>query len=143
MSTYYAISINATGVNASAYYQLDPTPNLSILQGGFTCVPVSTDRTSVSIYPQVAQLQFPANEYISGSVTIVTDAPSIDGNFQVSPAVNVPVTLTLWGNGSQNLGEATLEPGQTSLDFKWSVGAGQGMSLQEARDAVSAAMNKQ
>jgi hypothetical protein len=55
----------------------------------------------------------------------------------------VPVTLTLYGNGGQQLGQATLEAGQTSMNFKWSVKPGQGMSQQEARDAVASAMNKQ
>jgi hypothetical protein len=133
---YYSLSLNALHITTAAYYQIQPSRDLSILQGGFTCVPTETARTSVAIYPQLAQLNFPPAEYVSGSVTIVTDLPAIGGNLTVSPPVGVPVTLTLYGSGGNSIGSATLEAGQTSLNFDFNVGASSGMSEDEARGAV-------
>ncbi|HYR29623.1 MAG TPA: hypothetical protein VEU30_14225 [Thermoanaerobaculia bacterium] len=140
---YYSLGLNALNISTAAYYQIQPTRDLSILQGGFTCVPTETARTSVAIYPQLAQLNFPAAEYASGSVTIVTDLPAISGNLTVSPAINSPVTLTLYGGGGNPIGTATLEAGQTSLNFKFDVGVSSGMSEEEARGALEASLSQQ
>jgi len=133
---YYSLGLNAVDVNSAAFYQLQPVRGLSIMQGGFTCTPRETQRTSVAIYPQLVQLNFPASEYVSGSVTFDTALPAIAGNLTVSPAINSAVTLTLYGGGGNPIGTATLEAGQTSLDFSFDVGLGSGMSEDEARGAV-------
>jgi hypothetical protein len=141
--TYYSIAINASNVNHSAFYQLDPSSDLSIMQGGFTCYPSATAQTTVAIYPQLAQLSFPAANFINGSVTILTSAMMISGNFLVSPAINSDITLTLYGAGGNNIGTVTLPAGQTSVRFDWNVVSGQGMSQEEARNAISEAMKPQ
>ena len=130
---YYTIGVAADRVESSAFYALDPVDGLNIMQGGFSCYPSQPSFTSVSIYPQVAQMTLPASEYISGSVTIQTISPAIAGKFTASPAVNSAITLTLYGAGGKVLGTATLEAGQTTVSFDWSVGAGQGMSASEAQ----------
>lgn len=141
--TYYSIAINASNVNNSAFYQLDPSADLSIMQGGFTCYPSATAQTSVAIYPQLAQLSFPAANVISGTVTILTSAAMISGNFLVSPAINSDITLTLYGSGGNIINTLTLPAGQTSVRFDWNVSSAQGMSQDEARNAISEAMKPQ
>lgn len=143
VSSYYTIGLSVISASSAAYYQIDPSVDLSILQGGFVCSPSELGTSSVAIYPQVAQLQFPAARYISGSVTIVTDAPVISGNFIVSPAINSNATLTLYGAGNQQLGTATLSAGQTSLSFSWKVSADKAMSEVEAKNAIAAAMKNE
>ncbi len=140
---HYALTVNATNVSSSAFYQLDPTSNLSILQGGFSCYATELSATSVAIYPQLAQLWFPAASVISGGVTILTSAPKVTGTFQVSPAINSPVAVTLYGTGGKVLGSVTLVPGQTSVPFDWTVSLQEGMSQDEARTALSETVKQQ
>lgn len=142
-NAYYTISISTANVNIAAFYQLDPSGDLTIMQGGFTCYPSQSARTSVSIYPQLAQLSFPAADYISGSVTINTSITIISGNFVVSPALNSPVVLTLYGAGGNQIGTATLEAGQTQLQFSWPVTSTQSMTEDEAKNAIAESMKPQ
>ncbi len=140
---YYTIGLTVINVTSSAFYAIDPVPGLDIFQGGFTCYPSAQGNTSVAIYPQVAQLNLPAAEYIGGSVSIQTSAPSIDGNFTISPPINVDAMLTLYGAGGQQLGTVILAGGQPSVAFQWKVSPGQGMSADEAKHAVQASLQRQ
>ena len=145
MSTgaYYTIGLTILNADSAAFYAIDPIPGLNILQGGFSCYPSGQGNMSVAIYPQVAQLNMPAADYIGGSVTIQTSAPSIDGSFTVSPPINVDAKLTLYGAGGQELGTVILAGGQPSVAFEWKVSPGSGMSQAEAKQAVEASLKKQ
>lgn len=134
---YYALTLNAANTNQNAYYSLQPAPGLEFLQGGFSFAPTQAAATSVTIYPQVAQLQIPASSVIGGGVTIVTSNDTIAGALNVSPAQQVPVVVTLYGAGGQQIGSASLEPGKTHLDFAWSVNAEQAIPASQARAVLA------
>jgi len=121
-STYYALTVSATGASTGAYYSVTPSSNLTISQGGVTLAPSSPTQQmiSVSIYPQTLQINAAAG-YVSGGVTIITDAPSIDGRLAVSPPVNVAVAVTLYGNGGVQLGQFIADPGTGGGTFKFPV----------------------
>lgn len=141
--SYYTIGLTVIDVTSSAFYSIDPIPGLDIFQGGFTCYPSAQANTSVAIYPQVAQLNMPAASYIGGSISIQTSAPSIDGNFTVSPPINCDAKLTLYGAGGQELGTVILAGGEQSVAFQWKVSPGTGMTADEAKHAVQASLKKQ
>lgn len=136
---YYSLTLNASNTDQNAYYSLQPAPGLEFLQGGFSFGPKVAAASSVTIYPQVAQLQIPASNNIAGGVTIVTSNDAIAGALNVSPAQNVPVVVTLYGAGGV-IGKATLQPGETHLNFGWSVNAAQAIPASQARQALDAAV---
>ncbi|HUR81000.1 MAG TPA: hypothetical protein VM733_09550 [Thermoanaerobaculia bacterium] len=137
---YYSLTLNAANTDQNAYYSLQPAPGLQFLQGGFTFGPKVAAASSVTIYPQVAQLQIPASNNIAGGVTIVTGNNAIAGALNVSPAQNVPVTVTLYGAGGVVIGTATLQPGETHLNFGWDVSAAQAIPASQAREQLDAAV---
>ena len=145
MSTgvYYTIGLTVVEVTSSAFYSIDPVPGLNIFQGGFTSYPSAQGNTSVAIYPQVAQLNMPAAEYIGGSVSIQTSAPSIDGKLTISPPINCDAMLTLYGAGGQTLGTVILAGGEQSVAFQWKVSPGQGMTADEAKSALETSLQRQ
>ena len=122
---YYALTLNAQGTNAPAFYSLTPTSNLTISQGGATLVPSSPSASGVvvNIYPETLQLSAPAG-LVSAGVTIITTESTIAGRVMVSPAVNVATVVTLYGAGGQQLGQTIVDPGVTSGAFSFPVGPG-------------------
>jgi hypothetical protein len=130
--TYYALTVSAAGASTPAYYSVSPTSNLTISQGGVTLAPSapSQQMISVSIYPQTLQINAAAG-YVSGGVTIITSAPSVDGRLVVSPPVDVAVVVTLYGNGGTQLGQFIADPGTGGGVFSFPV-AGDGIPPAEA-----------
>lgn len=129
--TYYALSLSAQGVSASAYYGITPAPNLSIAQGGASIYPEATSATFINIYPQELQIQAPPGT-LSASVTIITSEDTIAGTFGVSPPINVALVLTLYGNGGAQLGQAIVDPGTEGRAFSFPVDDSKGMNEGEA-----------
>lgn len=134
--TYYALTVTADGANTGAYYSITPTSNLTISQGGVTLAPSSPTQqmTSVSIYPQTLQINA-APGYVNGGVTIITDAPSVDGRLLVSPPVDVAVVVTLYGNGGAQLGQFIADPGTGGGVFSFPV-AGDGIPASELGEVL-------
>jgi hypothetical protein len=119
---YYTLGFQIDGnIDHSAYCTITPVPGLELAQGGFTYVASQADTSGVVIYPQVAQLQIPSSTLVTGAVLIITNSPEIAGQLLVSPAIGVPAVLTLYGNGGKPIGDIALEPGRTTVDFKWDV----------------------
>lgn len=133
---YYQLSLNADGTTNSHYVSIQPDPNITFMQGGFAFAVTVAQAASVTIYPQVTQLQVPPSGVISGSVTIVTELTNIAGSLHVSPAAEVPFTLTLWGAGGKELGSKTLEVGSTVAHFDFAVTPAEGMTKSQASAAV-------
>jgi hypothetical protein len=132
---YYALTVAAEGVSSTAYYSVTPTSDLAFSQGGATIVPTSTGATMVSVYPQTLQISAPAGA-VNGGVTIVTSASVISGRLMVSPPVNVAVTVTLYGNGGQQLGQAVLDPGTESRTFSFPVSSSDALTEGGAADLI-------
>ncbi|HEX2833996.1 MAG TPA: hypothetical protein VHW00_13375 [Thermoanaerobaculia bacterium] len=133
---YYQLSLGAEGTTSSHYVSIQPDPSISLMQGGFAFAVTAAQAASVTIYPQVAQLQIPPSNVINGSVTIVTEELNIAGSLHVSPAAEVPFTLTCWGAGGKQLGTATVEVGGTVAYFAFSVLPGDGMTKAQASAAI-------
>lgn len=141
--SYYTIGLTVVGAGTSAFYAINPVDGLDFFQGGFNCYPNGAGSVSVAIYPQVAQLQMPAAEYIGGSVSLQTLAPSIDGMFTISPPIDVDARLTLYGAGGQTIGTVILAGGEPSVSFQWKVSPGEGMSAEEAKSAVEGSLKRE
>ena len=133
---YYALTLDAKGTNAPAFYSLTPTSNLTISQGGATIAPSSPSASGiiVNVYPQTLQVSGPAG-IISAGVTIITTENHIAGRVMVSAAITVATVVTLFGAGGKQLGQAIVDPGQTSTAFSWDVPAGSGLA--DAAEAQS------
>ncbi len=140
--TYYALTVSAAGASTGAYYSVTPTSNLTITQGGVTFAPSSPTQqmTSVNVYPQTLQINA-APGYVNGGVTIITDAPSVDGRLVVSPPVDVAVAVTLYGNGGAQLGQFIADPGTGGGVFSFPV-AGDGIPASELNDVLKKLLEK-
>ena len=126
---YYALTLTAQGTNAPAFYSLTPTSNLQISQGGVTLAPSSPSSSGVmvNIYPQTLQISAPAG-LVSAGVTIITSENKISGRVTVSPAITVATVVSLYGSGSQPIGQSIVDPGQTSATFSFDVPSGSGLA---------------
>jgi hypothetical protein len=133
---YYQLSLNAQNTTAGHYISIQPDQNITFMQGGFAFAVTEPQAASVTIYPQVAQLQIPPSGTLSGSVTIVTELTQIAGSLHVSPAPEVPFTLTLYGVGGKQLGTKVLEPGTEVAFFDFAVTPAEGMTKAQASAAV-------
>ena len=131
---YYTLSLQVNGASTPAYYSITPTSNLTMLQGAASIAPSAAQSTMVALYPQTLNVQSPAGR-MTASATIVTSESSISGRLLISPAVNVPVTLTLYGAGGQ-LGQQTYDPGSTGGVFDFPVSGGGFANAEEARAAI-------
>lgn len=96
--------------------------------------------TSVSIYPQTLQINA-APGYVNGGVTIITDAPSVDGRLVVSPPVDVAVAVTLYGNGGAQLGQFIADPGTGGGVFSFPV-SGNGIPAGELGEVLKKLLEK-
>jgi len=132
---YYALTLTAQGMSNAAYFSMSPTSNLQISQGGVTLGGTAAATTFVSIYPTELQVQA-APGLISGGVTIITSENNVAGRLEVSPPVNVAVTVTLYGAGGQQLGQFILDPGVPSGVFNFPTGGNAGMSAADALNTV-------
>jgi hypothetical protein len=126
---YYALTLNAQGTNAPAFFSVTPTSNLSISQGGVTLAPSSPTSagSTVNIYPQTLQISAPAG-LVAAGVTIITSESKISGRALVSPAITVATVISLYGSGSQPIGQAIIDPGNTSINFSFDVASGSGLA---------------
>jgi hypothetical protein len=138
--TYYSLTLSASGTTESHYCSIQPDPSITFLQGGFTFAVSTAQTSSVSIYPQFAQLQIPPSMIIAGGVTVATSLTTIAGGFIVSPAAEVPFTLTLYGIGGQVIGTKTLESGTTQMYFGWDVSPANAGSLEDSARVLKEAL---
>lgn len=129
VGNYYSITISATGYGSPTYFSLTPTSALQISQGGITIDPTSVSESMVNIYPQTLQIQS-APGSVKGGVTVVTSDTHIAGTVQVSPPVEVPVTVQVWG--TKLLGSYTLDPNHQTGVFDFPVSPADAIPAAEA-----------
>lgn len=126
---YYALTLSANGTTSPAYMAVTPTSSLSIAQGGVTIVPTDMTATMVNIYPQSLQIQAPSG-MVNAGVTIITNDTHVAGTVQVSPPVDVPVLIQVWG--TKLLGSYTLPAGQQTGVFDVPVSADDAIAPDDA-----------
>jgi hypothetical protein len=134
---YYGLTINARGTSTTAYYNLVLNAPSEIWEGGATIVPTQIGSTLVSLQGPFTMNVPPAGS-ISAGLTVLTSANGIAGHFTVSPALNVPVVLALYGVGGKQLDTFTLEPGQANGVFSWDVNPEDAMTEADAGKIVPA-----
>lgn len=134
-ANYYSFTISALNTNKVAYYGVLFTSQLEVLQGSFTFSPTGTTNTMVGTDATNINLNLPACLKIAGGVTLVTSASNVAGQIFVSPALNVPVTFTLYGFGP--IGSITIDPGQTGGNFDFDVSGQTGVSAKDAQEALN------
>jgi hypothetical protein len=118
--SYYALIVKQDAASMAAYYSLKPKSNLEFSQGGVTMKPTALAPTTVNILPSRVEIQAPPGS-LNASVIVITSEDLIEGDLVVSPPVNVPVAVTLYGAGGKQLGQEILDPGAESLKFSWPV----------------------
>lgn len=134
---YYALTLTVDGASTPAYFSVTPTSNLSISQGGATLVPSSPSEQmiSVSVYPQTLQINAAAGS-IKAGVNIVTSEFTVAGRLLVSPPINVATVVTLYGNGSQQIGQYIADPGTGGGVFSFPVTANDSIPAAEAQSLL-------
>jgi hypothetical protein len=129
MALMFGFNLNVASVNRGAYYYANFTTG-SIAEGGaVTFYPTQTSATYVSIQASFGA-QAPAGGMVAGLV-VSPDGGTIAGNFGVSPAINVPVTATLYGARGP-IDSVTIPAGETSANFSWDITGQSGITDVEA-----------
>jgi hypothetical protein len=113
----YGLNMSVAGATASAYYSIALTSGTSG-PGSFSLTPGGLQYTYVSFQGGIT-FQIPGGVAASGALVTTTNG-LIAGDVYISPAVEVPVQITLYYQGK--IVEAyELEPGQTEGNFSWKV----------------------
>jgi hypothetical protein len=128
MASYYGFSLSSSGTaNATSYYYVSATDGTTTYDSAtVTLYPSGTQTTYFSFRANSLQWQAPAAR-VSAAINATTSASSIRGVLGASPAVNVNLTLTLYG-GSGPIGSVTLNAGQSEVPFNFSVSASDALS---------------
>ena len=115
----YTLTFSARDTDRASYYCIDFGAEVTVRQGAYDFMPSAVAKTMFAVWPNEVQAQFPPSSVISGSIVLTTTTNEVSGEVIVSPALNVPVTLTLWG--VQRIGEFTLPAGETAAQFRFAV----------------------
>ena len=115
----YSLSLSARDTDRSSYYCISFGPEVTVVQAMYDFTPTAAAKTMFAVWPNEVQVQFPPSSVISGSATLTTTTGEITGDIIISPALAVPVTLTLWG--LQKIGELTVPAGETQGFFRFGV----------------------
>ncbi len=112
----YALNAAISGASTGAYYSVNLTTG-TLVDGVGQCMPTQTAFTYMSFQGSIAFQVPPGDTSCGGTVNATT---TVAGTVLVSPPINVPVTITLWGRGT-TLGTYNLPAGQTSGQFSFNV----------------------
>jgi hypothetical protein len=119
---YYGFSFGTNGTATNtAFYYITLHSQGAIDGFGITIYPSAANTTYVNTRATSVQWQSPAAR-LSGGLTIVTGAANINGVIGVSPAINVPFTMT------GPAGSVTVPAGQTEVPFNFTVSASEALS---------------
>lgn len=134
---YYSLNLtsNASG---GAYYSMLVDAPAAIIDGGMSITPNSTAYTYFSA--QGAVTAYVPGGDLSAGGTVSTSASTVSGQIYVSPAVNVPVQVTIRGR-NQNLGTYTLPAGQTQGQFNFNVSSSEALDEAGAREQLAKLLN--
>jgi hypothetical protein len=113
----YGLNMSVVGANTPAYYSIALTSGTSG-PGSFSLTPGGLQYTYVSFQGGIT-FQIPGG-VASGGAVVTTTNGLIAGDVFVSPAIEVPVQITLYYQGK--IVEAyEIAPGQTEGNFSWKV----------------------
>jgi len=129
---YYGVQVQTGGATGNAYYWVSLTSAGSFDGAAVTMYPTAVAATYFNYRDNSLQWQGPPASRVSAGTTVVTSASNIAGTLGVSPAQSVAITLSLYGAGGQPIGIATLQPGQTQVNFNFPVSAQQALQKDAA-----------
>lgn len=127
----YALNVAITGASTGAYYSVSLTQG-TIEDGVGQTMPTQAAFTYMSFQGSITFQVPPGDTSCGGTVEATT---AVAGSVIASPAINVPVVITLWGRGSI-LGTYNLPAGQSSGSFNFSVNAEQAIPPSEFSDTM-------
>ena len=127
----YALNAAVSGASSSAYYSVSLTQG-SLVDGVGQCMPTQTAFTYMSFQGSITFQVPPGDTSCGGTVNATT---AVAGNVIVSPPINVPLQITLWGRGT-TLGSYTLPAGQSSGQFNFNVSSADAIPENEIGDAL-------
>jgi hypothetical protein len=127
MDMYYGMRVNTTGPAAQAYLYVTLLTNGDFDGAAVTVIPSGIHTTWFSYQDKSVQMQLPPTSSVSAGITVVTGSQNIAGTLGISPPIVSDVVLNLYGAGSSPIGSITLEAGQTSIPFDFSVQPEQGL----------------
>jgi hypothetical protein len=132
MAGYYSFNLTSSGTASSpAYYYVSLAANENSYDGaGITIYPSTASTTYLSYQSQSVSFNAPPAR-LAGGITVIANVSEIAGTLGASPAVNVDLTLKLYGN-SGLIGTVTLPAGQTMIPFDFHVSASDGFDQAEA-----------
>ena len=133
MDMYYGMRVNTTGPAAQAYLYVTLISDGDFDGAAVTVNPSGTHTTWFSYQDKSVQMQLPPTSLVSGGITVVTSASRIAGTLGVSPPIVSDVILTLYGTSA--LGSVTLEAGQTSIPFDFSLQPDQALGSEAKANA--------
>ena len=127
----YALNAGITGASSGCYCSVSLTSG-AVVNGVGQCMPTQLAYTYMSFQGSIT-FQVPAGNTACGGTVNATS--TVAGTVVVSPPVNVPVQITLWGHGTI-LGTYNLPPGQSSGQFSFNVSSSDAIPQEEVADAV-------
>jgi hypothetical protein len=128
----YVIQVGVNG--ASTGYSCNVTfTSGTMSDGAGQCLPTQTAYTYMSFQGGIG-FQVPAGDAYCGGTVSATS--SVAGSILVSPPVNVPTTVTLWGRGGV-IGTYSLPAGQESGQFNFAVTSAEGIPPEEVADTIN------
>jgi hypothetical protein len=126
----YSLLLKVQGASTAAYYSASINDG-AMSNGAGSVQPNSATYTYFGTYSNLLQMSVaPGTANISAM--LVTDSNTVSGQVIASPAVNVPVVLSLYGAG-KTLGTYTLQPGQTSGNYSFDVSSADSLTEEQAR----------
>lgn len=111
----YALNAAINGASTGCYCSVTLTSG-ALVDGVGQCMPSQLAYTYMSFQGAIT-FQVPAGDTSCGG-TVSATTPTIAGTVLVSPPVNVPTVITLWGVGKE-IGSYSLPAGQTSGQFSF------------------------
>jgi hypothetical protein len=131
-------AINVEIFNASTGFYCSVTFNSGTLSDGVgQCTPARAEFTYMSFQGAI-NFQIPPGDAICGGT--ITATSSVAGSISVSPPINVPTTVKLWGGAV--LGTYNLPAGQESGDFNFSVSNADAIPQDEVADTIKQFMKR-
>ena|SRR5436190_24358844 len=129
----YAFNTSYNGASGSAFVSVTLTAG-SLVSGVGQAVPSSTSFVYMSFQSGINYQLPPGDASVGGTVDATTN---VAGSVVISPPLNVPFTVEVWGRG-KILGTYTIPAGQGSGQFNFNVASADAIP----QDEIGAAMEK-
>ncbi len=129
----FAINAGATGASTGYYCSLTLTSG-TLVDGVGQCMPTQASYTYMSFQGAITFQVAPGDAACGGTVSSTSDI--VAGSILVSPPINVPMTVTLWGRGSV-IGTYSLPAGQESGVFSFKTSSSDAIPQEEIQAAVA------